>query len=124
MSSAHQLVKIFFCNLKIPTVPLAGRLVQFLGSWEKLTKDQNILQIVQGYRIPFLCRPKQKREPKEINFSMQEKVTTTLEAENLFKKGAMEQVCPQKDQFLSNIFIVKKKDGGNRPVINPKELNQ
>ena len=55
---------------------------------------------------------------------MQEKVTTTLEVENLFKKGAMEQVCPQKDQFLSNIFIVKKKDGGNRPVINLKELNQ
>ena len=55
---------------------------------------------------------------------MQEKVATTLEVENPFKKGAMEQVCPQKDQFLSNIFIVKKKDGGSRPVINLKELNQ
>ena len=68
LSSAHQLVKKLFCNLKIPAVPLAGRLVHFLGSWEKLTKDQNILQIVKGYRIPFLCRPKQKGEPKEINF--------------------------------------------------------
>ena len=28
-----------------------------------------------------------------------------------------------KDQFLSNIYVVKKKDGG-RPVINLKELNQ
>ena len=82
------------------------------------------MQIVEGYQISFLCRPKPKREPKEINFSMQEKVTTTLEVENPFKKGAMEQVCPQKDQFLSNIFIVKKKDGGSRPVINLKELNQ
>ena len=42
LSSAHQLIKKLFCNLKIPTVPLAGRLVHFLGSWEKLTKDQNI----------------------------------------------------------------------------------
>ena len=124
LSSAHQLVKKLFCNLKIPAVPLAGRLVHFLGSWEKLTKDQNILQILKGYRILFLCRPKQKREPKEINFSMQEKETISLEVENLLKKGAVEQVCPQKDQFLSNIFIVKKKDGGNRPVINLKELNQ
>ena len=36
----------------------------------------------------------------------------------------MEYDCPQKDQFLSNIFIVKKKDGGNRPVINLNKLNQ
>ena len=55
---------------------------------------------------------------------MQEKETISLEVENPLKKSAVEQVCPQKDQFLSNIFIVKKKDGGNRPVINLKELNQ
>ena len=102
LSSAHQLVKELFCKLKIPTVPLAGRLVHFLGSWKKLTKDQNILQIVKGYRIPFLCKPKQK-EPKEINFSVQEKATISLEVENLLIKGDVEQVCPQKDQFLSNI---------------------
>ena len=110
-------------SLKIPTVPLAGRLVHFLGCWEKLTKDQNILQIIKRYRI-FPLQTKTKREPKEINFSMQENETISLEVENLLKKGAVEQVCPQKDQFLSNIFIVKKKDGGNRPVINLKELNQ
>ena len=60
LSSAHQLVRKLFCSLKIPTVPLAARLVHLLSSWEKLTKDQNILQIVKGYRIPFFCRPKQK----------------------------------------------------------------
>ena len=124
LSSPHQLVKKLFCNLKIPTVLLTGRLVHFLGSWEKLTKDQNILQLVKEYWIPFFYRPKQKREPEEINFSMYEKTTISLEVENLLKKGVVEQVCPQKQQFLSNIFIVKKKDGGNRPVINLKQLNQ
>ena len=84
--------------------------MHFLSCWEKMTKDQNILQIVKGYGIPFLWRPKQKREPQEINFSMQEKATISLEVQNLLKKGAVEQVCPQKDQFLSNIFKVKKKD--------------
>ena len=29
----------------------------------------------------------------------------------------MEHVCPIKDQFVSNTFIVKKMDGGSRPVI-------
>ena len=42
---------------------------------------------------------------------MQEKETISLVAENLLNKGVVEQVCPQKDEFLSNIFIVKKKDG-------------
>ena len=55
---------------------------------------------------------------------MQQKVTISLGVENLLKKGAVQQVCPQKDQFLSNIFIVKKKHGGNRPVIILKELNK
>ena len=55
---------------------------------------------------------------------MQEKETVSIEVENLLEKGAVEQVCPQKDQFLGNMSIVKKKDGGNRPVINLKELNQ
>ena len=82
------------------------------------------MQLVKGYGIPFFYRPKQKRKPEEINFSMQEKTTFSLEVENLLKKGVVEQVCPQKQQFLSNIFIVKKKDRGNIPVINLKELNQ
>ena len=55
---------------------------------------------------------------------MQEKETISLEVENLLKKGAVEQVRSQKDQFLSNIFIVKKKDGGSRSVISLNELNQ
>ena len=42
LPSAYQLVKKMFCNVKIPKVPLAGRLVQFLGTWEKLTQDENI----------------------------------------------------------------------------------
>ena len=31
-----------------------GKLVHFLGSWEKLTKYQNLLPIIRGYQIPFL----------------------------------------------------------------------
>ena len=98
--------------------------MHFLSSWEKLTKDQNILQIVMGYRILFLCRAKQKREPKDINFSMQGKATISIEVENLLQDGCCGTSLFTKAQFMSIIFIVKRKDGGNRPVINLKGLNQ
>ena len=31
---------------------------------------------------------------------------------------------PAEEWFLSNIFLIYKKDGGQRPVINLKALNQ
>lgn len=34
------------------------------------------------------------------------------EVENLLKKGAIEEVQLQRGQFLSSIFLEKKKDGG------------
>ena len=54
---------------------------------------------------------------------MQEKTTIPLEVENL-SKGAVEQVSPDKDLLLRSLVTLKKKDGGKRPMINFKELNQ
>ena len=43
---------------------------------------------------------------------------------SLLAKQAVEVVnFPSENQFLSSIFLVPKKGGGNRPVINLKELN-
>ena len=37
-------------------------------------------------------------------------------------KGAIQPVSPFKNQYLSNLFLVSKRDG-NRPIINLKHLN-
>ena len=42
----------------------------------------------------------------------------------MLEKGAIQKVVPTQGQFLSNLFLVEKKDGGNRPVINLKNLNK
>ena len=49
---------------------------------------------------------------------MQEKATISLEVKTLLNEDAMEHICPQKEQFWSIIYIVKKIDGGSRPEIN------
>jgi len=46
------------------------------------------------------------------------------EVTELLQKGAIEKIVPvEKAGFYSNIFLVPKKDGGQRPVINLKALN-
>ena len=45
---------------------------------------------------------------------------------NLLKKVAIEKVhmkkVSAKSQFVSNLFLVKEKNGGNKPVINLKSV--
>ena len=42
---------------KVPNVPLAGRLKDFSKACKKLTRDQSILDLVDGYVIPFQRKP-------------------------------------------------------------------
>ena len=46
------------------------------------------------------------------------------EVPGMSKKGAIVVSDPKEDQFLSSLFLVKKKDGGNCPVVNLKDLNR
>ena len=47
-----------------------------------------------------------------------------VEIENMLKKGAIQQTEHQVGKILSNIFLVGKRDEGNRPVVNLRYLNQ
>ena len=39
------------------------------------------------------------------------------------KKGAIQCTSPQKGKFISNLFLVSKKDGDHRPVTKLNSLN-
>ena len=52
LKNIHPLVQSLFTK-DIPNLPLAGRFSHFKENWEKLTQDQEILSVVEGYEIPF-----------------------------------------------------------------------
>ena len=66
--------------------------------------------------------------PREIHLNLKEKSVAAEETGNLLKKVAIEKVhmkkVSAKSQFVRNLFLEKKKDGNNRPLINLKNRNQ
>ena len=80
--------------------------------------------MVKGYVIPFLKIPVQRTIPKQVATSKTQELLIDNEMQ-ILDKGAMkimEHRYP--DQFLSNILLLRKKDGGNRLCINLKALNK
>ena len=63
MERVHPLVKALFPIYSVPVGRLAGRLSLFYSNWTKLTQDPNILNIIQGFEIPFLEKPYQAKLP-------------------------------------------------------------
>ena len=110
---------------KSPAPPnlLAGRLALHLCNWKRLTQDQKVLQIVTGYCIEFHSMPVQTHHPvttcpREEHVLMEEEISALL------AKGAIVQVARDSLKgFFSTIFLIPKKDGKRRPVINLKVLN-
>jgi hypothetical protein len=105
-----------------------GRLCHFLPFWrEVLETPPHLLQAVEGYHPPFMSPP--LLACPRVGFSTPSQGANNhfinLEVEAMLEKGAIEEVplFPPPPSFISNIFLVKKKNWGMRPVINLRRLN-
>ena len=94
-----------------------------MDKWTELTDDQEILDIVSGYQLDFSEIPHQQKPPTPFNLSEEEERLVDLEVEKLLRKGAIEEVEPCENQFLSNIFTIPKKGEERRPVVDMRDLN-
>ena len=103
---------------------LAGRVAHFQTNWELLTQDKWVLQTVAGYQLELLGVPYQARHPPPTRVSLENQAQISAEVSELLSKGAITETRVSTDQFVSQLFLVEKKDGGQRPVINLKGLNQ
>uniref|UniRef100_A0AC35F1D6 Reverse transcriptase domain-containing protein n=1 Tax=Panagrolaimus sp. PS1159 TaxID=55785 RepID=A0AC35F1D6_9BILA len=100
----------------------AGRLKKFSYNWRLITKDRWVLKTVKGYALPFKVnrRKLQKHNCKILpaNKALKD------EAAKLLEKNAIIRIPNSKAYWISPVFLVPKKDGSQRPVINLKKLNQ
>ena len=102
----------------------AGNLLHNLDVWRKITSDPWVLETVSGYHLEFDSLPVQSVLPRPPPFSEREKQLIDEEIAKLLTKGAIRKVSSCPYEFISNIFLVPKKTGDLRPVINLKPLNQ
>ena len=106
-------------------IVFAGRITLFQSNWRAVTKDHWVLQTVtEGYHIPLLATPVQTILPNNPHFSRREQTLLKEEIEALLSKQAIQEVPTSLRGFYSSMFMVPKKDGGQRPVINLKALNK
>lgn len=90
-------------------LPLAGRLQHFLNNWRLLTQDQFMLKMIQGVLIPFVEPPRQAQAPAQTFNNQPERHAIEQEIAEMLLKGAIQVVSPLKGEFISTVFLVKKK---------------
>ena len=109
-----------------PDIPVGGRLRCFYPKWEQITNDQWVLDVIKnGYKFEFLQMPS-FNGIKENKLSKEKLLIIQQEVKELLQKGAIEPV-PQEhinQGFYSTLFLVPKKTGELRPVINLRPLNR
>ena len=102
---------------------MGGRLAHFAEKWEEITDNKWVLSIVRnGFRIPFIKIPPLSSVP--IRMSQSSSPFLREEIENLLNKRAVERVQnPETPGFYSRIFLVPKKNGKFRLILDLSLLN-
>jgi hypothetical protein len=106
---------------------VGGRLRHFLPFWkEDFETSPQLLQAMEGYHPPFMSPPPLSYPGVKFSTPSQGANSPLIDAEvaALLEKGAIEEVAlhPPPLGFIS-IFLVQKKNGKMRTVINLKKLN-
>lgn len=104
-------------------VPLADRLIHCLDNWKRVSQDQWVSDTIQGYKVPFISRPYQPYPPCQLVLSQEGEELTTEEIKETVEKNAIQEASLRGRGFVSNVFLVPKKDRGQKPMINLKKLD-
>ena len=95
-----------------------------ISNWRNLTSDPWVLEIIASYHLEFESVPIQLKLPRPPPFKEAEIQLIDEEVEKSLNKGAIQIARPRHGELLSNLFLVPKKTGDMRPVVNLKPLNE
>ena len=125
--NVHLLSKRLFSKemlTKTADIPPGVRISHFLVNLKKLTLNRDILSVVKGHRISSIKIPFEQKIPNFTRMNKKQITLVYLKLKEMLRKGAIKRTQPAQVEFLSNLFLVGKKYGVYRPVINLKMLNQ
>ena len=111
---------------KVPDTLVGGRLKYFSEFWQSVTHDWEILQYVNGAKIPFVQQPpKQKSIPPNVRMSPTEQKFVDIEIEKLLHNGSIVEIThPPSDGWVSPIFVVPKWEKNSfRLILNLWAIN-
>ena len=104
----------------------AGKLQEHRNEWLNITSDDEIIQTISGCTIEFEDNvvPTQYNPRKSIQFNKEEHSIVEKEVMELLRKGVIEESHHEHGEFISNVFLRKKKNGKYRMILNLKEFNK
>ena len=79
--------------------------------------------MTQGIDIKFDDFPPKSTNNRQRLFSTEENQAVDDEIQNLLRKQVVKKSEPEEGQYVSPIFVVEKKDGSHRMILNLKCLN-
>ena len=103
----HPLVREMFPRELKQNVPREERISYFFQSCEKLSKDQEILEIVKGYKIPLLRTQVQEKIPLNPPLKKSEISSGKRDQRNVGEGSNKESLATQRDVGYRPATILK-----------------
>ena len=102
----------------------AGALANNYTNWTRLTTDQTILHVIEGFTLDLVTAPYQLAYPKQLLTTRSDIAIAESLLNELLHKQVIEEIA-QLDfsGFVSNIFLREKKTGSHRVILNLKPFN-
>lgn len=100
-----------------------GNLQYFVHNWEQISSDNTVLSWVKGVHIDFDPDLEQVFIPQQRFFGADGDLFVDNKVQELLQKGVIEHTGHESGEVISTIFLVEKKDGGYRLILNLKPFN-
>ena len=105
----------------LDSVVVGARLCHFIVFWKSLSKDPWILSSVgEGVKIDFISPPFQTIAGRNMKMGKIQSEICAKEVKSFLEKGAIEPIVSSTEGFISGLFVIPKRSGGFRPIVNLK----